>query len=273
MIANARMYSVSAEVGVLWRRLLEAVTRHAQLPIQVIEHPAPAPLGELWERTDKAAVFMCGLPYSRTEPKPVLIAAPVPSPPDFEGQPQYWSEVVVRADSTFRTLADTFGQRVAFTTPESQSGYFALLIELQSAGSKRPLFREVIAPQTTPLGALRAVISGAAEVAPIDAYAYWLLQRYCPELTAQVRSIARTRSTPIPVLVASAPQGLEPLSAALLAAHTLPDMAPILRDLLLDRFVKPDPLAYQALCSSYSTAVRFWREHPLAVITHPAFAL
>ena len=239
----------------------------------MIEHPAPAPISELWDRTDKAAVFMCGLPYSRAEPKPALVAAPVPSSAGFDGKPQYWSEVVVRADSAFRSLPDTFGQRIAFTTPESQSGCFALLSELQSAGSDRPLFREVIAPQITPLGALRAVISGAADVAPIDAYAYCLLQRYCPEVTAQVRSISRTRPTAIPAFVASAYQGLEPLSAALLAAHTLPDTAPILRDLLLERFVRPDPLTYQPLFSSYGTAVRFWREHPLAVITHPAFAL
>jgi len=273
MIANARMYAVSPEVGVLWRRLLTAVSHHAELPIEVIEHPAPTPIEELWNRTDKAAVFMCGLPYSRSEPKPTLLAAPVPAPPDFHGQPQYWSEVVVRAGSAYRSLADTFGQRIAFTTPESQSGCFALLSELQSAGSERPLFHEVIAPQITPLGALRAVISGAADVAPIDAYAYLLLQRYCPQVTAQVRSIARTRPAPIPALVASAQQGLEPLSAALLEAHTLPDAAPILRALLLERFVRPDPHAYEALFSSYNSAVQFWRRHPLAVITHPAFAL
>ena len=171
MIANARMYSVSAEVGELWWRLLTTISRHAELPIDVIEYSAPAPINELWDRTDKAAVFMCGLPYSRSEPKPVLVAAPVPAAPEFHGQPQYWSEVVVRAGSPFRALADTFGQRIAFTTPESQSGCFALLSELQSAGSERPLFHEVIAPQITPLGALRAVISGAADVAPIDAYA------------------------------------------------------------------------------------------------------
>ena len=58
---------------------------------------------------------MCGLPYSRAEPRPALVAAPVPSPADFHGQPLYWSELVVRADSGFELIEDTFGHRMAFT--------------------------------------------------------------------------------------------------------------------------------------------------------------
>ena len=46
---------------------------------------------------------------------------------------------------------------------------------------------EVITPRVTPLGAMSAVIEGAAEVAPIDSYAYCLLQKYRPDLTSQLR--------------------------------------------------------------------------------------
>ena len=70
----------------------------------MVDYPAPAPLEDLWLRTDQAAVFMCGLPYSLAEPRPVLIAAPVPSPAEFLGAPQYWSDFVVRKDSAFREV-------------------------------------------------------------------------------------------------------------------------------------------------------------------------
>ena len=62
-----------------------------------------------------AAVFMCGLPFSRSDPRPELIAAPVPSPPDFRGLPQYWSAMVVRKDSPHQIIQDTFGGRIALT--------------------------------------------------------------------------------------------------------------------------------------------------------------
>src|SRR3979490_52997 len=192
MIANARMYSVSPEAAGLWRRLLAAVIEHAGLDITLFEHAAPAPIDELWQRPDMASVFMCGLPFSRSEPRPELIAAPVPSPPEFRGAPQYWSEMVVRKESGFQTIEDTFGGRIALTVPDSQSGCLAALYYLMTAADRYPLFGEVTTPQVPPLGAMSAVIDGAADVAPIDSYAYCLLQKYRGDLTSQLRIIGRT---------------------------------------------------------------------------------
>jgi ABC-type phosphate/phosphonate transport system substrate-binding protein len=270
MIANARMYSESPEAAGLWRRLLTAVIEHAGLDIRLLEHSAPAPIHELWQRPDMAAVFMCGLPFSRSDSRPQIVAAPVPSPPDFRGVPQYWSEMVVRRDSAFQTPEDTFGGRIALTAPNSQSGCLAALYYLTTLAEKFPLYQEVIAPQITPLGAMSAVIDGAAEVAPIDSYAFCLLQKYRRDLTSQLRIVARTPHTPIPPLVASRP-GLPPLQAAFLEADRIASMAPLMEGLLLQRFVRPDPDSYDALRLNFETATRYWREHRLAATIHPAF--
>jgi ABC-type phosphate/phosphonate transport system substrate-binding protein len=270
MIANARMYSVSPESAELWRRLLAAVIEHAGLDITVVEHSVPAPINELWQRPGKAAVFMCGLPFSRSDPRPELIAAPVPSPSDFRGLPQYWSEMVVRKDSGFQTIKDTFGGRIALTVPDSQSGCLAALYYLMTAADRFPLYGEVITPKVTPLGAMSAVIDGAADVAPIDSYAFCLLQKYRSDLTSQLRTIDRTARTPIPPLVASS-IGLETLQAAFLAAHRIAAMTPLMEGLLLERFVRPDPASYDALRSNYHTATGYWRAHALAAVVHPAF--
>jgi hypothetical protein len=270
MIANARMYSVSAEAAGLWRSLLTAVIEHAGLDIKLIEHTAPTPINELWQRPDKAAVFMCGLPFSRSDPRPELIAAPVPSPPDFHGLPQYWSEMVVRKDSGYQTIQDTFAGRIALTVPDSQSGCAAALHYLMTAADRFPLYGEVTTPKVTPLGAMSAVIDGAADVAPIDSYAYCLLQKYRQDLTSQLRIIGRTVRTPIPPLVASTP-GFDALQAAFLEAHRIATIAPLMAGLLLERFVRPDPASYDALRVNFETASRYWRTHPLAATVHPAF--
>jgi ABC-type phosphate/phosphonate transport system substrate-binding protein len=117
---------------------------------------------------------------------------------------------------------------------------------------------------------MSAVIDGAAEVAPIDAYAYALLQKYRPDLTNQLRVIGRTAPTPIPALVASH-AGFERLQAAFLEAHEISTIQPLMADLLLQRFVRPDPASYDALRSNYETALEYWRERPLAASVHPAF--
>lgn len=270
MIANARMYSVSTETAELWRRLLAAVIEHAGLDITVVEHTAPAPINELWQRPDKAAVFMCGLPFSRSDPRPELIAAPVPSPSDFRGLPQYWSEMVVRKDSGFQTIEDTFGGRIALTVPDSQSGCLAALFYLMTSGNRFPLYGEVITPKVTPLGAMSAVVDGAADVAPIDSYAFCLLQKYRSDLTSLLRTIGRTARTPIPPLVASR-AGLEALQAAFLEAHRIAAMTPLMEGLLLERFARPDPASYDALRSNYATATGYWRAHAVAAVVHPAF--
>jgi ABC-type phosphate/phosphonate transport system substrate-binding protein len=270
MIANARMYSVNPEAAALWRRLLAAVVEHAGLDIGLIEHTEPAPINELWQRPDKAAVFMCGLPFSLSDPRPELIAAPVPSPAAFRGLPQYWSEMVVRKDSGLQTIEDTFGGRIALTVPDSQSGCLAALYYLMTAADRYPPYGEVITPKVTPLGAMSAVIDGAADVAPIDSYAFCLLQKYRSDLTSQLRTIARTVPTPIPPLVASV-AGLETLQAAFLEAHRIATIVPLMAALLLERFVRPDPSSYDALRLNFETATRYWRARPLAATVHPAF--
>jgi ABC-type phosphate/phosphonate transport system substrate-binding protein len=272
MIANARMYSVTPAVGTLWRRLLEGIVEQAGQAVEVVEWPAPQSLVELWGKPDKAAVFMCGLPFSLASPQPEIVAAPVPALPRSGGQPVYWSDLVVRADSTMHQLSETFGQRIAFTSPGSQSGYAAPLHLLMQASEGRPLYREVIAPRLTPYGALTAVTEGLAEVAPIDTWAFALLQRYAPDLTAKVRVIASTDPTPIPLLMGSSGQG-RLFTDAFLAAHDDPVLKSVMDELLIERFVRPQTESYDILKQTLETAQNFWRQQPLAETTHPAFAL
>ena len=133
------------------------------------------------------------------------------------------------------------------------------------------LYGEVITPRVTPLGAMTAVIEGAADVAPIDSYAFCLLQKYRWDLTSQLRTVAKTARTPVPPLVASRP-GFETLQTAFLEAHRIATLAPLMADLLLERFVRPDPGSYDALRLNFETATRYWRGHPLAATVHPEFA-
>jgi ABC-type phosphate/phosphonate transport system substrate-binding protein len=266
------MYSIVPVVGQYWQQLLEGLSEGVGVPLKYVEHRPPSPINELWRREDLGAVFMCALPFARSVPHRPIVAAPVPSPASFQGKPQYWSDLVVRADSDFRTLEDTFGHRLALTTMDSQSGCLALLHHLMAvAGDRRALYQRVIEPRLTPLGAMTAVIDRLADVAPIDSFAFALAQQYVPELTSQLRVVASTEPTPIPPLVASGP--VHPaLESAFLGAHGNASMAPLMAKLRIARFVRPDSDSYDVLKRRFDAAITFWHEHPFAGLVHPEFA-
>jgi ABC-type phosphate/phosphonate transport system substrate-binding protein len=247
MIANARMYSVAPSAAAAWRRLLGAALAHAGLDWPVVEHAWPAPIEELWARGDLGCAFMCGLPFARRRPRPTLIAAPIPSPARYLGRPVYFTDFIVRQDAPYTRLEDTFGARLAWTSPDSHSGCNAVRHHLLSYRSpQRPrLYAETVGPLATPRRVLEAVAEARADVGPIDSYAFALLQRHEPALAGRVRVVASTNSAPIPPLVATAfldAGTIERLRAGLSAA------APQLHaELLLSGFAAARPEEYDGL--------------------------
>jgi ABC-type phosphate/phosphonate transport system substrate-binding protein len=200
----------------------------------------------LWQRDDLGCVFMCGYPWALRSDPPCLLAAPVPSPPRYGGRPVYVSDFIVRADSPHRTLPDTFGGTIAYSTEHSHSGYNAPRFHLARYVTpvRTTLYRAVLGPFVRQMPIVEAVAEGGADVAAVDGYALDLLRRHRPELTARIRVVDTTVSAHSAPLVASPSlpaEARERLTAALLEVDQVPDMKPTLEDLLLTRFVSTRP--------------------------------
>lgn len=252
MIANARMYAVTPQAEEAWRALLARVSERAGVALPYIEHPAPAPVSALWARPDCGCVFMCGYPYASAPVTPLLLAAPVPALPRYDGRPVYFTEFIVPADAPVQSLAQTFGGRLACMLPESNSGYNAprhYLMRLAPAGT-RALYRPAAMATPTPREVIGAVLAGDAEVGVVDSFVMDLLRRYDPGLAAQLKTLARTPPTPIPTLVASAggdPRQCARVRAALLGLHEDAAGTALLAMLGLARFVAVLPADYACL--------------------------
>ena len=209
MIANARMYSLDAHVAALWRQLFERVAGRAGVALEMVEHAAPRPLAQLWQRDDLGCVFMCGYPWStwpRRESRPRLLAVPLPRGERYAGQPVYCSDIVVRRDAPFIDIDALRGTRFAFTLESSQSGWqapraFFAEHALRSGGR---WFGETVGPLVTPRAVADAVIEGRADAAPLDSYWHDLLQLHEPATAARLRVVASTPMTPMPALVCAA---------------------------------------------------------------------
>ena len=218
-VANARMYSVDLGAASAWKQLFEWLARASGVDLRAIDHAFPAPLAELWSRPDLGCAFMCGFPYKLSKHPPRPVAAPVPLRGPVPGKPVYATRLVVKADSSFRSLQDTFGGRLGFTVEDSHSGYNAvrhhLLRYRQAAGGN--LYHASIGPLTTPRRVIAAVLAGDIDVGPLDSYVLDLIQRHDPALAAQIRIVATTETAPIPFLVASR-EGPEQVVASLQTA-------------------------------------------------------
>ena len=251
-IANARMYSVTPSCKADWNTVLGWALDRAQLDWPLIDYDAPAPLAALWSRSDLGAAMMCGLPYAQREPRPTLVAAPLPSPPRYVGRPVYFTDIVVAAGSRYRTLADTFGTVVGYTLADSMSGGVALRhhLERHRSAARPRLYRAALGNLIHARGVIEALAAGTIDVGPLDSYCHDLLRRNDAEFAAQVRTVASTEALPIPPLVATAavaPAELARLRAALQFVHHAAELVDPMARLLLSGFGVPDPADYDVL--------------------------
>ena len=240
MISSARMYEWAPSLTAAWRRLLEGVARDARVDLQFLDSRSVS-LDDLWTREDMGCVFMCGYPYVLRKDRPSLLASPVPSPPRFGGRPVYVTDFIVRADTPYARLEDTFGRRFAYSTEHSHSGYNAAryhLLPYRSA-TRSALFDQVKGPYVRQRAVIQAVLDGEADVTAIDGYAHELLGRHDPDVAERLRVVATTAPAPSPPLVASPSMSAtdrERLTSALITAHERPELAPVMDELLLLRF-------------------------------------
>ncbi|HEV2676127.1 MAG TPA: PhnD/SsuA/transferrin family substrate-binding protein [Aliidongia sp.] len=248
LAVNARMYSVAPGAASAWCRLFGWLADAAGCRLHIVDHVFPAPLETLWARDDLAAAFMCGWPFAREGGARPIVAAPIPSSSP-QGRAVYRSHFIMRADSPFATLEQTFGRRLAYTVESSHSGYNAPRHHLLGyrTADRPALYGSTVGPLIAPRRVVEAILAGEADVGPLDSYAYDLLCRHDPGLMAGVRVLDSTGWAPLPLLVGS-PGGdagaARALGLVLQGAAQDPAAQPILGDLALAGFMRPDAADY-----------------------------
>lgn len=262
------MYAVTPATRLAWQGVLAWVAREAGVPMDWMDHEPPQLLSDLWERKDLGAVMMCGLPLSRRQQPPTILAQAVPSPDRYEGRAVYQADLVVAAHSPYRSLADTFGGRAGYTLKDSQSGYYAfrhhLLTHHPAQGDP---YRSITGHLMNARGVIRAIAEGRIDIGPLDGYVHDLLRHTEPAFASQVRVLAHTESTPMPVIVATArltAAQTAALRAAFLAVADEPSLRAHLDTLLLKTFVVPPLTDFQMLRerAEWVDAAPSWPDSP-----------
>jgi len=260
-VANARMYAVAPEAEAAWRNLIAHVTDEAGVALDYVAYPAPQPMEVLWARPDLGCVQMCGYPIALRISEVVPIAASIPVADWAAGRAVYRSDLIVRTDTPFRTLADTFGGTFGWTVAHSHSGFNAPRHHLLRYRSpERPrLYRDVRENLITARAVLDAVRDGSIDVGPLDAYWHMLIRRWRPEIAAGVRVLESTETAPMPAFVASPAlpaADVEALRAAFAAASSRDWFLPLRDTLLIEGFV---PVMHESFAPTLA-----WHDQALA---------
>jgi ABC-type phosphate/phosphonate transport system substrate-binding protein len=132
-----------------------------------------------------------------------LLAIPAYAAPGCEGS-RYRSAVIVRAEEPALRLEDLRGRRCAVNERDSNSGSNLLRAAIAPLAHHGRFFSSVELTGGH-LASVRAVAQGAADVAAIDCVSYAHIQRFSPELTARLRILDWTPSSPgLPYVTARA---------------------------------------------------------------------
>ncbi len=148
--------------------------------------------------------FLCGLLYAKMfQPRPIeLLAAPVVRGERYSGKPLYYSDVIVRHDSSYTSFDALQGARWAFNEEASHSGYNIVSYSLLLRGKTFAHFGSMLKTGSHS-ASLQAVLESKADAAAIDSHVLdaWFQQK--PELAQQLRVVEMLGPSTIPPIVAS----------------------------------------------------------------------
>ncbi len=172
-----------------------------------LERPVEFFAEEPWQARERAfddgevdLAWLCGLPYVRRRDAgkgPRLLAAPVMSDLRYADRPVYFSDVIVRWSSPWRSLGDLRGKRWAYSEPGSHSGYNVTRCELRRAGFADGFFGEVIGAGSHQ-AAVTMLLRGEIDATALDSTVLEGLCWQSPELREQLRVVVTWGPSPMP---------------------------------------------------------------------------
>lgn len=198
-------------------------------------------------------LWLCGLPYVHKadlrESDIELLAVPVPAGSRYCGQPVYFSDVIVREESPFRSFEELRGSVWAYNEPRSHSGYNVVRAYLFGLGERRGFFGKVV-ESGAHARSLRMLLSSQVDGAAIDSTVLeWAIGEN-PEISEQIRVIATFGPSPIPPWVISRRVSINlrsKLRALLLRMHTDARGRGMLERASLERFVEAQDHDYDSI--------------------------
>lgn len=238
--------------------LLDYLAKRLDRPVELLQRPSYFEINEL-VRTGQADIgFICGGAFVEGERQGYMELLVVP---EIGGKTTYQALIIVAAENPYRSFDDLRGRRFAFTDPLSNSGRLYVQHRLAGMGeTPNSYFGDTIYTYSHD-NAIRAVAQGIVDGATVDSLVFDALVRNEPILRQRLRVVERSQPFGIPPVVVH--PNLDPglktaVRQALLDMHKDPQGQAALAAVFVDRFVPPDPAAYEDI-RQMAAEIRGWR--------------
>lgn len=217
--------------------LINYLGRKLNRPVELVQRQTYAEVNDLIKNGFVDFGFICTSAYvigQRDFGMELLVA------PQVNGETVYYSVTLVPADSSARSMADLRGKVFAFTDPMSLTGriYPTSLVRSLDATPETFFARTFFTYSHD--NAIRAVANKVADGANVNSLVYDFFVARDPAIAQRTRVIHRSPAFGIPPVAVNpnlSPQLKETLRELLLELDRDSEAQPLLRNLMIERFV------------------------------------
>ena len=230
-----------------YRNLIKYIGDNLNYKIQLIQRKTYGEINELFLKQQIDLAFICSGPYAvgREIYGFEALATPV-----IREKPFYQSYLIVNKNSSIEKIEDLRGSVFAMTDPASNTGAMVPLYWLSKIGEKPETFFKNITYTYSHDNSILAVARSLVDGAAVDGIIWEYYNARNPTKTSQTRVIKKSIPFGSPPFVASKYLGSnikEKAQDLLLDMHQDPKGRPILKELMIDRFVSPKDIWYQPI--------------------------
>jgi phosphonate transport system substrate-binding protein len=233
-----------------YSQIAQYLTRKTGLQTEFVSGLAYGTINSMLEEGTIHCGFICGISYitlhDRPQPAAHLLVAPVMRAPRYQGQPKYFSDLIVRKDSPYQSLMDLKGRTYVFNDEISNSGYNLPRYRLLQLGLTGGFFGKVLRSGSHE-ESIRMVASGEADASFVDSLVLDYEREKRLGHAHEVRVIESVGPVGICPLAASSKMPMElrdTVQKALATMHEDPEGRKILEQALLSRFAIVDDSNY-----------------------------
>ncbi len=252
-----------SEAGVaVYDHLARYLTHKTGLPLEFISGLAYGTINSMLEAGALDFGFICGLPYvllhDRPQPAARLLAAPVMKAARYQGQPKYYSDLIVRKDSPYQTLQELQGRTYVYNDELSNSGYNMPRYRLLQLGLTKGFFGKVVRSGSHE-ESIRRVAAGEADASFVDSLVLDHDREKGLGQAHAVRVLESVGPAGICPLVASArlpTEVVQVFQRELLRMHEDAEGRKLLQEALLDRFTAVEDSNYDDIRAMKAAAER-----------------
>ena len=235
------------ETLVYYEDLLEYISEITGRPVELVQRETYAEVNELVELQELDAAFVCTGAYIDGHEKfgMELLVAPV-----VNGEPYYYSYIIVPDDSDTNSLEDLRRKKFAFTDPMSNTGKLSPTYMLALINETPDSFFSGYIFTHSHDASIEAVAKRLVDGAAVDSLIWDYANSKNPEYAEKTKIIVKSQPYGIPPVVVhpdTNPEIKIELQNILLTIHNDPKGADILMNIGIDKFILINESAYDSV--------------------------